>query len=58
MIDPPAPFVWKQRDAMLMLCTECNQTVRAEVIDLHLVESPGCAKPEGANNHAHAEGIY
>lgn len=35
MIEPPEPFVWEQRDASLCRCTDCNQTVRAGVIDLH-----------------------
>jgi len=39
MIDSPPGFVWEQPDAMLLRCTDCGETVRAGVVDLH-----GCSK--------------
>lgn len=35
MMEPPEGFVWQQRDAMKLRCTECGETVRAGVLDLH-----------------------
>lgn len=34
-MSPPDGFVWEQRDAMKLRCTDCNETVRAGVVDLH-----------------------
>lgn len=34
-MNPPDPFVWEQRDASLVRCTDCEETVQVEVIDLH-----------------------
>ena len=32
---PPEGFVWEQRDAMELRCTDCHSIVRAECVDLH-----------------------
>lgn len=41
MMEPPEPFVWEQRDAMKVRCEDCGETLRAEVVDLHLRECSG-----------------
>lgn len=38
----PEPFVWVQRDALRVRCTECGETLSADVIDLH-VRFEGCS---------------
>jgi hypothetical protein len=35
MLDAPEGFVWVQPDAMELRCTDCGQTVKAGVVDLH-----------------------
>lgn len=35
-MSPPEGFVWEQRDAMKLRCTDCGDTVRAETCDLHI----------------------
>jgi len=35
MMDAPEGFVWEQPDAMKLRCTDCGETVRAGVLDLH-----------------------
>jgi len=35
MIDAPPGFVWVQPDAMKLRCTDCDEIVRAGVVDLH-----------------------
>jgi len=35
MMDAPPGFVWETPDAMELSCTDCGETVRAEVVDLH-----------------------
>lgn len=35
MMDAPEGYVWEQPDAMQLQCTNCGETVRAEVVDLH-----------------------
>jgi hypothetical protein len=32
---PPEPFIWEQRDAMKVRCTECGEVVKVSVCDLH-----------------------
>jgi len=34
-MDTPDGFEWEQYDAMRLRCTDCGETVRAEVVDLH-----------------------
>lgn len=34
-MDAPDGFVWEQPDVMELRCTECGETVRAGVLDLH-----------------------
>jgi uncharacterized Zn finger protein len=34
-MNPPEPFVWEQRDALTIRCTNCGEVVRAEAADLH-----------------------
>lgn len=34
-MSPPDGFVWEQRDAMRLRCTDCGESVRAGVVDLH-----------------------
>lgn len=40
-MDLPEPFVWVQRDALEVRCEDCGDTLRAEVIDIHLM-TEGC----------------
>lgn len=39
-MEPPAGFVWEQRDAMRLRCERCGDIVRAEVLDIHLTRCP------------------
>lgn len=34
-MSPPPGFVWEQKDAMKLRCTDCGETVSAGVCDLH-----------------------
>jgi hypothetical protein len=34
-MNPPKPFVWEQRDASKVRCTECGEVMDAVTIDLH-----------------------
>ena len=38
---PPEPFEWEQRDACLLRCTDCGETVRATACDLHVCPESG-----------------
>jgi len=33
---PPEGFIWHLPDAGELLCTQCDEIVRAEVCDLHM----------------------
>ena len=37
----PEPFVWVQKDAMKVRCTDCGETTTADVIDLHMLTCEG-----------------
>jgi hypothetical protein len=37
-MQPPEPFEWEQRDACLLRCRNCGETVQIAVSDLHLAE--------------------
>jgi hypothetical protein len=34
-MQPPEPFIWEQRDAMKLRCTDCGETVSVGEADLH-----------------------
>lgn len=41
-MNPPEPFVWHQRDAMQVRCTQCGEIERAETLDLTIGNHEDC----------------